>query len=431
VDVIVKLLAEFFLPLSIIFSLSPLNAANDGNGILQNVEEGNIKTSFTNNDDYADLASFGEAIGDKRFVVLDEATHGEGNVFALKARLVKYLYEKKEFDVFLIESALYDVSRVWMNDKAPIANQAPGNIFYMYANSAEMQPLFNYIDTKRTSNRPLQFAGFDNRHSGSLSNSALLPNLKAFLKKTDSNLPSSQVWAQFTAITADLLKGKPSPASDAEQKQYFATASKIASFLSAATQLQTNNHFKSNAFWYRIIKSITRMAEVAWGLQTVPDHDLEMIQNIEWLMKEVYPGKKAIVWGHYVHVAPNGNPDHSTVAMPGPVRNVGTELKKIWPDDVYYTHFGSGTGAFTNFITLETENITAPSTSSLEALLNKKSITSAFIDTSNLDLKKATAEGTTMWTYDYAAQAPLADWKNHWDGMFFLNPAVPVDYIGR
>ena len=53
------------------------------------------------NDDFSDLEHFGKAIGDKRIVLLDELTHGEGNIFSLKSRLVKYLHHKKGFDVFL------------------------------------------------------------------------------------------------------------------------------------------------------------------------------------------------------------------------------------------------------------------------------------------------------------------------------------------
>lgn len=425
-----KLLAEFFLPLFIIFSLSPLNAANKGNGILKGVQEGNIKTAFTSNDDYADLTSFGKAIGDKSIVVLDEATHGEGNVFALKARLIKYLHEQKGFDIFLFESGLYDVSRMWLNDARPIAEQAPGNLFYMYANSREMQPLFAYIDAQRLSKRPLYFAGFDNRHSGTLSSTELISSLKSYLTEAGSIIPKDSNWLTFESAANSLINSNEERPSSLAQHTFFSLAVQISNFTNAARGSEAPNSFNSSGFWHRITKSLTRMAEISWNGRSVADHDLEMAQNIKWLMEEVYPNKKVVIWGQYVHLSPYGNTDHTSGP---PEANVGTELKRMWPNEVYTVHFGGSKGSYTNFITLQEKQLSLPPRGSLEDILNKKRTTSAFIDASNLNLEAIDLQKTTMWTYHYddSERVLVRDWSKHWNGMFLLNPIRPVDYIQR
>ena len=59
-----------------------------------------------------DLAAFGAAVGERRIVLLTEATHGDGATFRLKTRLVRYLHERMGFDVLFVESGLYDTVRI-------------------------------------------------------------------------------------------------------------------------------------------------------------------------------------------------------------------------------------------------------------------------------------------------------------------------------
>ena len=99
-----------------------------------------------------DLAAFGAAVGERRIVLLTEATHGDGATFRLKTRLVRYLHERMGFDVLFVESGLYDVARIRQRLDAggdAISVHAPGRIFYMVSRTDDGQSLLKYADATR------------------------------------------------------------------------------------------------------------------------------------------------------------------------------------------------------------------------------------------------------------------------------------------
>ena len=155
----------------------------------------------------SDLAIFAANLGDTRIIGLGEQTHGAGSVFTLKAQLIKYLHEYHDFDVFILESGMFDVNQIWQQAQQGkrIKDIAADNIFYMYAKSAEVTPLFDYINEQALSDDPLILVGFDSQHTGSISNKGLVDALTVAIEDTSEGISQFVQWLHFSKQIQQVL----------------------------------------------------------------------------------------------------------------------------------------------------------------------------------------------------------------------------------
>ncbi|PUA28333.1 MAG: hypothetical protein B0W54_17870 [Cellvibrio sp. 79] len=402
---------------SAIFVLSLYcHAINATNSTISHLVNHPITTAQQTPDNFADLAPLGEAIGNKRIVMLDELTHGEGNVFQLKTRIVEYLHQKKGFNLFVIESGFFDVARLWQQQQS-IRQLAPGNIFYMYANSAEVWPLFDYIDASRTTPTPLVLAGFDGRLSGNLSKQKLVPQLKTFLEKQKIQAEKNNYLQQLQS----LLDGNLEKADAATQKKFLVSNSALDQ---ALQQLKQKSSLRLDAgFWQRINASVRMMAEVAWQQKHFDEHDLAMAGNLQWLAEEAYPDSKIIVWGHYIHLNRKGG-FRGSLHHPEYVHNMASALPTPLLEKTYVLHFAGASGEYIDFGDLQKIHVNAPTTL-LEETLNRDINAAIFID------MKTNANGKKLpplWGHEYKTTLDWQDAQQRFDGMILLKQITPASY---
>ena len=112
-----------------------------------------------------DFEKIGNAIGDAQIVMIGEQDHGDATTFLAKTQLVKYLHEKKGFNIIAFESDFWGLNYGW--DKLPkikdsIIQFIKGNIFGVWtACYACNDLLFQYIPASFQTNNPLLVTGFD------------------------------------------------------------------------------------------------------------------------------------------------------------------------------------------------------------------------------------------------------------------------------
>ena len=78
--------------------------------------------------DFQDLEFLKAEIGPARVVMLGEPSHGEGNVFEAKIRLMRFLQQRMGFTTVAFESGLYDLHKAQQELEAgKSAQEALGN----------------------------------------------------------------------------------------------------------------------------------------------------------------------------------------------------------------------------------------------------------------------------------------------------------------
>lgn len=126
---------------------------------------------------FKDLEFLAQEIGSARVVMLGEPSHGEGNVFEAKIRLLHFLQQRMGFTTLAFESGFYDLHKAQQELEAgKSAQEALANsVFPIWTGAQEFQTVLPLIGKGG-----LRVAGFDPQLTGDYSGD-LVEELQAFL----------------------------------------------------------------------------------------------------------------------------------------------------------------------------------------------------------------------------------------------------------
>ena len=394
-----------------------------------------IRTIDPEEEDFSDLMPLVEKIGSARLVLLGEQSHGDGNVFLLKARLIRFLHQVMGFDVLAWESGLYDCRRMEaaLRSDLPLDEAVSYGIFPIWALSEQVHPVFAFARSTYGKPGSLIMAGFDCQLSTARSADNFLSDIQRFFDDARLESLSPEGWALFEeALHPQKMRGMTEEKRSAHKENLSVLLRLIDE---SRARLSLYHGTGEIDFWQKALSGYA----VYFGMiekllsgkeRSVLDNNIRdavMAQNLLWLVEEAFPKKKIVAWAatmHNMRRIDQVQTNRPNLIYDGLV-TMGHPVYQKLKDEVYSIGFSAYQGKAGNVFLKKPYDIPPAPENSLEEICHRTGHEMLFIDF------KETVEDAGHWLNQKMKARPLghsvmdAVWPLHLDAMIFTDTVTP------
>ncbi len=396
-----------------------------------------IRSIAPADEQFSDLQPLKEVFGDAQIILLGEISHGDGNTFLAKTRLIKFLHQEMGFDVLAFESGLYDCAKAWdlilSGERVKTAVQKA--IFSIWGISEQVQPLLAYIGEMASSEHPLEVAGFDSAFTGTASSTYLIADLEAFLEGRGLLGRGRAGWAEFVTILDDLThaayqSGGKLPPYDSEREEFLDTLAGVRFDIETTADPVD----REAAFWLQVLESTETHAVYLWQvydshrlIEYSEKRDAQMGRNLLWLADGYFPGRKIVVWAATIHIARNLDSLEAVEAVepesPPRPEVMGDVVFDALGDQIYALGFTASTGS-SGVVFKPAHDLAEVSEGSFEDLMNRAGFEYAIVDFRHIPAGGDwLREGMISRPFGYVEER--GDWPKVLDGLMYIREMIP------
>lgn len=378
---------------------------------------------------FADLRFFAPLLANKRIVQLGESGHGVAEFNMAKVRLVKYLHEELGYDVMAFESSTYECERAHKNVASLTALELMRACIFGVWHADETLPLFEYIKQTQNTPRPLILAGVDEQPS-----SGSVRARSGVFRSAVAVMDTAYARRVFEVDSAFLANRSPTYAS-ANRDRLVAFYDSLAAFLRTHRRAIEAAHPSD-----RNIAVITRQAAVsmtvfvrqlAAGQNNVGTElrDRGMADNLDFLLDELYPGKKVIVWAHNFHIQHRENTRQNAADTTNrQSRTMGVWVAERHRKELYtiglFMYRGTAAGN-----TRRPYPISQAQSGSLESIVHRAPWRYSFVDFSQARRSRGSE---WMWThlngFSWGTEIERFVPRDEYDGVLFIDKVHAPTY---
>ena len=408
----------------LIFYLFPV--CGSGQQLIEDYVRNNtveVKTIDPDSTDFSDLSAIGNAIGDARVVFLGEQDHGDAPTFLAKTRIIKYLHEKKGFDVLAFESDFYGLNQGWDSlDKSAdsIRYFLRGNLYGAWTVCSSCSPLlYQYIPASYRTERPLIVSGFDNQMVLGFSYRTLYRRLDSVIRHYELPITREAAYSTELLPLIDSMYRRPvSGADTADYNRRDSCLQKIREQL--ATKVPPDD------FWLMVVDNLVqsnlenKYRSDYWRSANIRDR--QMARNLWWICQTKFPGRKIIVWSANYHISKyNGQypEDFLNTAVTMGAEFAAGAARKIKTYTIGFTSYKGEAGR----VYQKRYEVPKPNSNSLENWVDKR-YAFAFTDFVQFDVANPAFHTAFFMSGSVKGNAQhthhKAEWNRIFDGVFFI-----------